>query len=240
MKTQSIEYQDGGVTLRGFVAFDDQSPHKRPGILVMPEAFGLGVHAKERAERLAALGYVALAGDPYGNGLEVKDLQEAIKHASALREDPAKFRQRARVALDKLATLPQVDASRLAAIGYCMGGTFSLELARDGAPLKGVVSFHGGLETQRPAGVGQIKAKVLVCTGADDPFVPAAQVNAFAEEMTKAGADWQVISYGGTVHSFTNPDAASVGMAGIAFHKLSDERSWKAMKAFFDEIFGGV
>jgi dienelactone hydrolase len=220
------------------VAFDDQSSHKRPGILVMPEAFGLGTHAKERAERLAALGYVALAGDPYGNGLEVKDLQEAIKQAGALREDPAKFRQRARVALDKLAALPQVDPSRLAAIGYCMGGTFSLELARDGAPLKGVVSFHGGLETQRPAEVGQIKAKVLVCTGADDPFVPAAQVNAFAEEMTKAGADWQVISYGGTVHSFTNPDAASVGMAGIAYNKSADERSWKAMKAFFDEIFG--
>src|SRR5262249_10788722 len=134
MKTQTIEYQDGSVNLRGFVAFDDQKSQKRPGILVMPEAFGLGTHAKQRAERLAALGYVALAGDPYGDGVEFKDLQEAIKHATALREDPAKFRHRARVALDKLASLPQVDSSRLAAIGYCMGGTFSLELARDGAP----------------------------------------------------------------------------------------------------------
>jgi dienelactone hydrolase len=240
MKTQSIEYQDGDVTLRGFVAFDDQSSHKRPGILVMPEAFGLGTHAKQRAERLAALGYVALAGDPYGNGIETKDLQEAMKYAGALREDPAKFRQRARVALDKLAALPQVDTGRLAAIGYCMGGTFSLELARDGAPLKGVVSFHGGLETQRPAVAGQVKAKILVCTGADDPFVPVAQVNALADEMTKAGVDWQIISYGGTVHSFTNPDADKVGMAGLAYNKLSDERSWKAMRAFFDEIFGGA
>jgi len=238
MKTQSIEYEDGNVTLRGFVAFDDATSHQRPGVLVMPEAFGLGTHATQRAERLASLGYVALAGDPYGNGLEVTDLQEAIKRASALREDPATFRQRARVALDTLASLPQVDASRLAAIGYCLGGTFALELARDGAPLRGVVSFHGGLETPRPAVAGQVKAKILVCTGADDPFVPVAQVNALAEEMTKAQADWQIMSYGGTVHSFTNPDADRVGLPGIAYNTLADERSWKAMVAFFEEIFG--
>jgi dienelactone hydrolase len=240
MKTENVEYQDGNVTLRGFVAFDDQQSHRRPGVLVMPEAFGLGAHARQRAERLAALGYVALAGDPYGNGVENSDLQEAIKYAGARREDPAKFRQRARVALDKLVSLPQVDASRLAAIGYCMGGTFSLELAHDGAPLKGVVSFHGGLETPRPAVAGQVKAKSLVCTGGDDPFVPVAQVNALAEEMTKAGTDWQLISYGGTVHSFTNPDADKVGMAGLAYNKRADERSWKAMVAFFEDIFAGA
>jgi len=237
MKTESIAYQDGAVTLRGFLAYDDKKTGKQPGILVMPEAFGLGTHAKERAERLAALGYVALAGDPYGNGVEYTDLQEAIKQVGALREDPAKFRQRGRVALDKLASLPQVDPNRLAAVGYCMGGTFALELARDGAPLKGIVSFHGGLETQRPAAAGQVKAKILVCTGADDPFVPVAQVNALADEMTKAGVDWQIISYGGAVHSFTNPDAGKVGMPGIAYNKSADERSWKAMMAFFDEIF---
>jgi dienelactone hydrolase len=118
-----------------------------------------------------------------------------------------------------------------------MGGTFSLELARDGAPLRGVVSFHGGLETPLPAAAGQVKAKVLVCHGADDPFVPPAQVNAFAEEMTKAGANWQLISYGDTVHSFTNPHANSVGVAGLAYNKQSDERSWKAMRTFFEEIF---
>jgi dienelactone hydrolase len=222
----------------GIVTFDDATSHKRPGVLVMPEAFGLGTHATQRAERLASLGYVALAGDPYGNGLQVTDLQEAIKRAGALREDLATFRQRARVALDTLASLPQVDASRLAAIGYCLGGTFALELARDGAPLRGVVSFHGGLETPRPAVAGQVKAKILVCTGADDPFVPVAQVNALAEEMTKAQADWQIMSYGGTVHSFTNPDADRVGVPGIAYNMLADERSWKAMAAFFEEIFG--
>jgi dienelactone hydrolase len=237
MKTESLEYRDGDVTLKGYLAYDDQTSHKMPGILVMPEAFGLGVNAKNRAERLAALGYVALAGDPYGNGFETSDLQEAIKLATPLMTDPAKFRARGRAGLDKLASLPQVDASRLAVIGYCMGGTFSLELARDGAPVKGVVSFHGNLATQSPAEVDKVKGKVLVCHGAEDPFVPQDVVNAFETEMTKAGVDWQLISYGGTVHSFTNPTAAAVGNPGIAYNKAADERSWQAMRNFFNEIF---
>src|SRR5215831_761023 len=134
MTTQSTEYEDGNVTLRGFVAFDDATSHQRPGVLVMPEAFGLGTHATQRAERLAALGYVALAGDPSGNGLEVTDLQEAITCASALREDPATFRQRARVALATLAALPQVDTSRLAAIGVLAD---ELVVECDGGVLRG-------------------------------------------------------------------------------------------------------
>jgi dienelactone hydrolase len=239
MKTEVCEYKDGDVTLRGYLAWDEAKAGKRPGILVMPEAFGLGPQAKRRAEMLAGLGYVALAGDPYGDGVEFTDLQEAIKRAGAIFADPAIARRRVRAALDKLATVAQVDTSRMASMGYCMGGTFSLELARSGAPVRGVVSFHGGLQTQRPAEAGAVKAKVLVCTGADDPFVPHAQVGAFAEEMTKAGVDWQVISYGHTVHSFTNPDADKVGAPGIKYNKLSDERSWKAMKSFFEEIFAG-
>jgi len=237
MKTETIEYQDGSLKLRGFAAYDDQKSGKRPGVLVMPEAFGLGPHARNSAEKLAAMGFVALAGDPYGDGLVLADLQEAVKVATGLMSDPAKLRQRARVALDKLASLPQVDTSRLAAIGYCMGGTCSLELARDGAPLKGIVSFHGGLQTQRPGAAGQVKARILVCTGADDPFVPPAQVTGFQEEMTKSGADWQVISYGGTVHSFTNPEAAKIGNPALAYNKMSDQRSWKALTSFFEEIF---
>ncbi|MBM4257658.1 MAG: dienelactone hydrolase family protein [Deltaproteobacteria bacterium] len=237
MKTETVEYKDGGVTLKGHLAYDDQSSNKKPGILVMPEAFGLGVNAKRRAEMLAALGYVALAGDPYGNGFETSDLQEAIKLATPLMTDPAKFRARGRAGLDKLASLPQVDSSRLAVIGYCMGGTFSLELARDGAPVKGVVSFHGNLATQKPAEQGKVKGKVLVCHGAEDPFVPQATVNAFEKEMTAAGVDWQLIAYGGVVHSFTNPNAASVGNPGIAYNKAADERSWKSMRDFFSEIF---
>ena len=236
MRAESLEYKDGDVTLKGFVALDDQSNHKRPGILVMPEAFGLGKQAKDRALRLASLGYAALAGDPYGNGLEVSDLQEAIKHAGAIREDNTKFRQRIRAGLDALMVLPQVDTDRLVVMGYCMGGSCSLEMARDGAPLKGVVSFHGALETQSPAEPGKVQAKVLVCHGADDPFVPVEHVTAFEEEMTKAGVDWQVISYGGTVHSFTNPEADG-SIEGICYNKQADERSWQAMQAFFDEIF---
>ena len=236
MKAESLEYQDGDVTLKGFVALDDRNNDKRPGILVMPEAFGLGKQAKGRAERLAGLGYAALAGDPYGNGLEVADLQEAIKHAGNIRADTTKFRQRIRAGLDTLAELPQVDTDRLAVIGYCMGGTCSLEMARDGAPIKGVVSFHGGLETESPAESGKVQAKILVCHGADDPFVPVEQVNACETEMTKAGANWQVTSYGNTVHSFTNPEADG-SIPGICYNKQADERSWQAMRAFFDEIF---
>jgi dienelactone hydrolase len=238
MTTQTVTYTDAGTTLKGFLAYDDKQTGKRPGILVMPEAFGLGKNAKARAQRLAdELGYVALGGDPFGDGREFTDLQEAIKVAGALMADPAKFRARARAGIDKLASLPQVDSSRLAAIGYCMGGTFALELARDGAPLRGVVSFHGGLQTQRPAAPGQIKAKVLVCHGSDDPMIQTPQVNAFIEEMTKAQADWQLISYGNTVHSFTNPDADGTMMPGIKFNAQSDARSWVAMKNFFEEVF---
>lgn len=234
-----MTYPDGATSLRGFLAFDVTTKGKRPGVLVMPEAFGLGSGAKDRATRLSALGYVALAGDPYGDGREFTDLQEAIAAMTVLSTDPAKFRQRARAGLDALASLPQVDVSRLAAIGYCMGGTFALELARDGAPLRGVVSFHGGLQTQRPAVAGQVKAKILVCHGADDPLIPTAQVNAFTEEMTKARADWELISYGNTVHSFTNPQADGSMMPGIRYNPQSDARSWQAMRNFFDEVFAG-
>ena len=236
MKTETIEYKDGATTCRGFLAYDETKTGKRPGILVMPEALGLGEHAKQRAQRLAQLGYVAFAGDPYGNGLELATLEEAIKRATELFADPAKLRARGRAALDKLASLPQVDSSRLAEIGFCMGGTFGLELARDGAPLTGVCTFHSGLQTQRPA-AGGLKTKILINTGADDPMVPFEQVKGFADEMTKAGADWRVISYSGTKHSFTNRDADKLKNPAIAYNQLADERSWKAMSSFFEEIF---
>jgi dienelactone hydrolase len=237
MKTETVDYKDGATTLRGFVAFDETKSGKRPGVLVMPEALGLGDHAMHRAERLVHLGYVALAGDPYGNGLVVNTVEEAMKHATELFADTSKLRQRARASLDKLASLPQVDANRLAAIGFCMGGTFGLELARDGAPLKGVVTFHSGLQTGRKAEAGKVKPKILINTGADDPMVPLTQVTEFAGEMTSAGADWQVIIYSGTKHSFTNPEADKQKMPALAYNKLSDERSWKAMASFFEEIF---
>ena len=224
--------------LRGFLAYDESQTGQRPGVLVMPGGFGLGNNAKKRAQMLAALGYVAFAGDPYGGGIEIDDIDEVMKRVTALREDPAKFRKRAQVALDTLAVLPQVNADQLAAIGYCLGGTFALELARDGAPLTGVVTFHGGLETTNPATPGKVKAKILVCTGADDPSVPAAHVNDFADEMTQAGVDWQIMSYGSTKHGFTYPDAETRGIDWIEYNRLADERSWRAMRMFFEEIFG--
>ncbi len=237
MKVENLQYKDGDLNLHGLVAYDESIAGKRPGVVIMPDAFGIAPFVRERAERLAKLGYVGFGADPYGNGCLAKDLPEGIKYAMALVRDPVVVRRRVRAALDKLASLPQVDASRLAIMGYCMGGTCSLEIARDGAAVRGVVSFHGGLATKQPAAAGQVKAKVLVLNGADDPFVPAEQIAAFNDEMTKAGVDWQFINYGGTVHSFTNPDAASIGAPGIAYNKSTDERSWQAMKDFFAEVF---
>jgi dienelactone hydrolase len=239
MKTETIEYKDGTVTLRGFLAYNEKATGKRPGVIVMPEVYGLNDHARLKAQKLADLGYVALAGDPHGNGAVHNELQEAMKVAGPLFAEPSVARNRMKATFDKLASLPQVDSSRIASIGFCMGGTLSLELARAGAPLRGVVSFHGGLQTQRPAEAGSVKAKILVCTGAEDPFVPSAQVTALTEELTKAKVDWQVIIYSGTGHSFTNPDASKAGVPGVAYNKSADERSWKAMQSFFEEIFGG-
>jgi dienelactone hydrolase len=237
MKVENLKYKDGDLNLHGLVAYDETVSGKRPGVVIMPDAFGIAPFVRERAERLVKLGYVGFGADPYGDGFVAKDLQEGIKHAMKLLEDPVVVRGRVRAALDKISSLPQVDSSRLAVMGYCMGGTCSLEIARSGAAVKGVVSFHGGLATKLPAEEGKVKAKVLVCNGADDPFVLPAQVATFNEEMTKAGVDWQFINYGGTVHSFTNPDAAAIGAPGIAYNKSADERSWQAMTSFFAEIF---
>jgi dienelactone hydrolase len=240
MQTETIDYRDGEVSLRGYLAYDETLARKRPGVLVMPGGFGLGRNAKGRAEMLARMGYVALAGDPYGGGIEIDDLKEVTKRVTDLRADTAKFRRRARVALDGLIAMPQVDPNRIAAIGYCLGGTFVLELARESAPIAGVVTFHGGLETKSPAMPGAVKAKLLILTGADDPTVPIAHINTFRDEMTKAGADWQIVTYSGTKHGFTYPDAASRKIDWIEYNQSTDERSWRAMQLFFQEIFGNA
>jgi dienelactone hydrolase len=238
LQTKDIDYQDGALKMRGLLAYDDAQTGKRPGILVVHEAWGLGEHAMERAKMLAREGYIALAADMYGDRRLAGDLPQAMELIGELRTDPGKLRQRAKSALAALGAQPNVDASRLAAIGFCFGGTTVLELARCGADVKGVVSFHGGLQTAAPAEPGAVTPKVLVCTGADDPMIPPDQVTAFEEEMRKAGADWQVIAYGNTVHSFTNPDAGkTVKLDGVAYNAQTDKRSWAAMRSFFDEIF---
>jgi dienelactone hydrolase len=238
VNTEDIDYRDGPLNLRGFLAYDPNTPGKRPGIVVVHEAWGLGAHAMERARMLAKLGYVALAADMYGDRRQASDLPAAMELIGDLRTDPKKLRARAGAAVAALRTHPKVDVTKMAAIGFCFGGTTVLELARGGADLKGVVSFHGGLQTAAPAVQGAVKPKVLVCTGADDPMIPPTQVTEFEEEMRKAAADWQVIAYGGTVHSFTNPDAGkTVKLDGVAYNAQTDRRSWAAMRAFFDEIF---
>jgi dienelactone hydrolase len=237
MKTQDIEYSDGTVNMRGFLAYDDTVRDKRPGILVAPEAWGLGEHAMQRARMLAELGYVAFAVDTYGDRRQFTSMQEVMTVVGELMSNPAKMRGRARSALATLAAQTQVDSHRLGAIGFCMGGTIALELARAGEALAAVVSFHGGLDTAAPATANGIRARVLVCTGAEDPMIPAEKVVAFEEEMRKANADWQVITYGHTVHSFTNPAADGSMNPGVKYNKLSDQRSWAAMQAFFKECF---
>ncbi len=238
MRTEDIGYRDGLLNLRGLLAYDESIQGKRPGIVVFHEAWGLGDHAMDRAKMLAGLGYVALAADMYGDRKMATDLPAAMELIGDLRTDPAKLRARAGAAVAALRAQPNVDSTRMAAIGFCFGGTTVLELARGGADLKGVVSFHGGLQTGAPAQKGAVTPKVLVCTGADDPMIPPAQVMEFEDEMRAAAADWQVIAYGGTVHSFTNPDAGkTVKMDGLAYNAQTDRRSWAAMRAFFDEIF---
>ncbi len=237
MKTEDIDYKDGALTMCGYAAYDDSKPGKRPGVLVVHEAWGLGEHVMERAEMLANMGYVALCADIYGDRKQISTMEEVMAVAGDLRANPQKLRSRARAAVAALAAHPMVDAHRLGGIGFCFGGTTVLELARDGVELKGVVAFHGGLETQAPAQTGAVKASVLVCTGADDPMIPPAQVNAFEDEMRKSGADWQVISYGGTVHSFTNPKADGSVAPGILYNASADKRSWAAMTNFFKEVF---
>jgi dienelactone hydrolase len=190
-----------------------------------------------RARMMAELGYVALAADMFGDRRQARNLQEVANLVGALRAEPEKLRARGRTALAAIAGLPQVDATRLAAIGFCFGGSVVLELAREGADLRAVVSFHGVLSTKMPAEVKSVKASVLVCTGADDPLASPDQVAAFENEMRAAKVqDWQVISYGNTLHGFTNPAADGSMMRSAMYSAQADRRSWAAMKALFDEV----
>lgn len=236
--TEVVEYKHGDAILEGFLALDDALEGKRPGVLIVHEWTGLGDYVKSRARQLAKLGYVAFAIDMYGKGIRPKNAEEAAAQANIYRKDRKLMRARANAGFQVLVNHKLVDTKWIAAIGYCFGGGTALELARDGAALAGVVSFHGNLDTPTPDDAKNIKAKVLILHGADDPHVPPAQVAAFEEEMRKAGVDWQMISYGGAVHSFTNPEAGSDPSKGAAYNEKADKRSWEAMRTFFAEIFG--
>jgi dienelactone hydrolase len=237
IETKTVEYKQGDTRLIGYLAYPKDQQTPRPGILVVPEWWGLNDYAKSRAGQLAELGYVALAADIYGEGKTTTDPKEAGTLAKIYREDRALLRARARAGLETLKAQPMVDGKRLAAIGYCFGGTSVLELARSGANVNGVVSFHGGLDTPNPADARNIRAQVLALHGADDPFVPPEQVVAFQEEMRKAGVDWQFVAYGGAVHAFTNPASGDDNSKGTAYNASADRRSWNAMRQFFAELF---
>jgi dienelactone hydrolase len=234
---ESVSYAQGGNTFIGYLVYDDAIQGTRPGVVVVHEWMGLNDYAKHRADQLAELGYVAFAADMYGNGMVATSTAEAGKLAGALKNDRPLMRARINAALDVLKKQKLVDRNRLAAIGYCFGGTAALELARSGADVLGVVSFHGGLDSPTPADASHIRGKVLALHGADDPNVPPAQVTAFQEEMRKGRVDWQMNYYSGAVHGFTNPANGNDPSRGVAYNEAADRRSWQAMKDFFAEIF---
>lgn len=234
--SKPVEYNHEGTVLEGYLAYDDAIQGKRPGVLVVHEWWGLNDYVRSRVDKLARLGYVAFALDMYGKGVWTTEPAEAKKLSGHLRGTPL-LRTRAQVGLGILKDNSRVDPGRIAAIGYCFGGTTVIELAYSGADIAGVVSFHGGLTAAKPEDYSRIKARFLICHGANDGFIPAQAIQAFQEGLNKADADWQMISFGGAVHSFTNPEADKVGINGIAYNKAADERSWNYMQQFFKEIF---
>jgi dienelactone hydrolase len=235
--TQTIEYKQGDVTLEGFLAYDDATSAARPGVLVVHQWLGLTDYEKHRAEQLASLGYVAFCADIYGKGIRPQNTTEAGVEATKYKTDRTLLRARVNAGLDVLKKNKLVDTKRVAAIGYCFGGTTVIELARSSAELNGVVSFHGGLDSPTPAAGKNIKCKILACHGADDPFETPTDLAAFEKELRDAKVDWRLNKYGGAVHSFTQPMAGNDNSKGAAYNEKADKRSWVDMKQFFAEIF---
>jgi dienelactone hydrolase len=236
LRSGLVEYRDGDQELEGYFAWDESKAGRRPGVLVVHEWTGINDHTRAVTERLAKLGYAALAVDVYGKGVRPAPPTAAGAEAGKYKQDRALFRQRLLAGYRTLLEQPQVDAQRTAAIGYCFGGTGVLELARAGADLDGVVSFHGGLDSPTPADGQNIKAKVLILHGAEDPYVPQKDIDAFLTELRSAKVDWQMISYSGAVHAFTNPASGDDPSTGAAYDASADHRSWLAMQQFLDEV----
>jgi dienelactone hydrolase len=241
IKTEEVSYKSDDVVMKGFLAYDDAVQEKRPGILVVHEWWGHNEYVRNRARMLAELGYSALAVDMYGDGKNTTHPQDAQKFSGEVMQNMDKGKKRFLAAMELLKAHKTVDPQRIAAIGYCFGGSVVLEMARQGVDLDAVASFHGGLKLQTPATPGKIKAKVLVCHGADDSFIPAEEVATFQKEMKAAGADVTFISYPGSKHSFTNPEADEIAKkAGIpvAYNAEADKKSWEDMKNFLTKVFG--
>jgi dienelactone hydrolase len=238
VKSETITYQAGTVTAKSLLVYDTKFSGPRPGILVVPEWWGMTAHPKARAEMLAKMGYVALVADMYGDGESTDSPDEAGKLAGPLKAgDRAEMRARITAAYNQLKSNPMVDPNKIAAIGFCFGGTTVLELARSGADLAGVVSFHGGLDLGTAPAPTSIKPKVLILHGADDPTISPEQIKAATDELRVAKADWEFVEYSGAVHAFTNKDADRHHIPGVAYNAEADKRSWQAMQDFFKEIF---
>ncbi|HEY9899102.1 MAG TPA: dienelactone hydrolase family protein [Pantanalinema sp.] len=234
---EAVPYREGDQAFEGLLVYDDAVKGKRPAVMVVHEWWGLNDYPKHRAEELAKQGYVAFAADMYGKGVVATTPEEASKLAGALRSDRARMRARARMAWDVLARRPEVDPARMAAMGYCFGGGVALELARSGADMAGVVSFHGSLDTPQPE-ASRIKGKVLVLHGAEDKAVTMQDVLAFQDEMRRGRVNYQINLYGGAVHAFSNPAAGNDPAKGVAYDAQADKRSWAELLLFLREIFG--
>lgn len=235
---REVEYQHGEVKLSGFHAYDDALEGERPGVLIIHQWTGLSENEKMRARMLAELGYNVFAADIYGAGIRPEP-PESGKYAGKYKGDRELYRARMLAGLELLKSDERTAAGQLAAIGYCFGGTGVLELARAGVPLKGVVSFHGGLSAAEgmEAQKGRVAAKVLCFHGAVDPYVPGEEVAAFQKEMEAAEADWHFVAYGSAVHAFTQKGAGDDASKGAAYNPKADRRSWEHTQLFFQEIF---
>jgi dienelactone hydrolase len=235
METRNVHYDFEGTEMVGHLALPTTAG-PAPAVLLCHEGPGLDDHVKRCANRLAERGYVAFALDYHGGGVRLPDMATVMARVGPLMGDPDATRARGNAGLRVLLDEPTVDRERVAAIGYCFGGTMALELARSGAALRAIVGFHSGLATARPGDAANIAGSVLVCIGTDDPLIPPEQRTAFEAEMRAAIVDWRMNLYGRAAHSFTNPEAGSAGIPGIAYDRLTDERSWRAMLDLFAEV----
>ena len=237
MHQEAISYKDGDVALTGYLYWDDAFTGQRPGVLVAHEWWGLNDYAKLRAEMLAETGYVAFAADMYGDAKITRHADEAKGWMAQIASNVELWQRRANLALEQLRSHPQVDAQKLAAIGYCFGGATVMQMAYSGVDLEGVVSFHGSLPPATPEQAAEVKGRVLIAHGDADGFVPPDRIKAFLKALSDAGVDWEMDIYAGAQHGFTNPYADGYGMDGLAYQEQADRRSWMRMLAFLEELF---
>lgn len=238
LKTKEISYKAGDVQCRGYLAWDDTFQGPRPGVLVLHEWWGLDAYARHRAEQLAKLGYIAFAGDMYGEGKTAEHPKQAGEMAGQVRANVQTWRMRAAAALEVLKSQPQCDATKLAAIGYCFGGSTALQLAYAGADLDAVVTFHAGLSTPSAKEASQIKPSILICNGGADALISEESIGNLRAALDKAKVDYEVVSYPGVKHSFTVPDADKHGIPALKYDKAADEDSWKRMRQLFEKKLG--